>query len=172
MRMERSHPAQKCGKEAAGERQITGTKYPGGHKVTRSTLWQMSDDEECVIRGATPLGFGLLVSGEGDKLRWLHSSIEHPPASNTPQREVTGESDLSKAVSLVAHDRRIEVIESLEACPNLRTIDLSFNKIARIEGWVRQAPMHACLHGASPCSSMGACMAQRRATRHTHVASQ
>ena len=72
----------------------------------------------------------------------------------------------------MAHDRRIEVIESLEACPNLRTIDLSFNKIARIEGWVRQAPMHACLRGASPCSSMGACMAQRRATRHTHVASQ
>ncbi len=54
------------------------------------------------------------------------------------QRESTGESDLSKAVSLILHDKSIESISDRlqTCCPNLRTIDLSFNRISKIEGSV------------------------------------
>ena len=50
------------------------------------------------------------------------------------QREASGERDLAKAVSLLLHDRRIEVIEGLEICPNLRILDLSFNRLSKVEG--------------------------------------
>ena len=50
------------------------------------------------------------------------------------QREASGERDLSKAVSLLLHDRRIEVVEGLEICPNLRILDLSFNRLSKVEG--------------------------------------
>ena len=67
--------------EVAETTQTTGTKHPGVHKVNRSILWQMSDDEEGFIRGATPLGFGLLVSEGEDKRRWfVHRSIEQAPS--------------------------------------------------------------------------------------------
>ena len=59
------------------------------------------------------------------------------------QRETTGESDLAKAVTLVLHDKRVEQIQGLEACPGLRTVDLSFNRITKIEGW--GACMRACM---------------------------
>eukprot|EP00195_Chlamydomonas_chlamydogama_P004001 CAMPEP_0202918426 /NCGR_PEP_ID=MMETSP1392-20130828/73410_1 /ASSEMBLY_ACC=CAM_ASM_000868 /TAXON_ID=225041 /ORGANISM="Chlamydomonas chlamydogama, Strain SAG 11-48b" /LENGTH=627 /DNA_ID=CAMNT_0049611479 /DNA_START=133 /DNA_END=2013 /DNA_ORIENTATION=+ len=49
-------------------------------------------------------------------------------------REATGETDLLKAISLALHDKNIFQIQSLEACPNLRTADFSFNKIAQLNG--------------------------------------
>lgn len=47
---------------------------------------------------------------------------------------MTQEEDLSKAVTAELHGRNIEVIEALDRCTNLRTLDLSFNRIGRIQG--------------------------------------
>lgn len=52
------------------------------------------------------------------------------------QREVTGEQDLSKALHLNLHGKRIGSIQALDSVPNLRTLDLSFNRITVIDGWV------------------------------------
>eukprot|EP00798_Chlamydomonas_sp_ICE-L_P007398 gene7398-525_t len=50
-------------------------------------------------------------------------------------REVSGESDLAKTVTLDLHDRNIHQIQKLELCaPNLRTVDLSFNQLVKLEG--------------------------------------
>ena len=50
------------------------------------------------------------------------------------QRDVSQESDLSKAVAVDLHAKNIEIIQELESCPNLRTLDLSFNLIGKLQG--------------------------------------
>ena len=53
------------------------------------------------------------------------------------QRIASGESELSKVVSLDLHDRNIHQIQRLEVCaPSLRILDLSFNQITKLEGCV------------------------------------
>ncbi|KAG1680433.1 hypothetical protein FOA52_015526 [Chlamydomonas sp. UWO 241] len=49
-------------------------------------------------------------------------------------RDATGEPDLCKAVALMLHDRRIEKIECMESVPGLRTLDLSFNNVSKVDG--------------------------------------
>ncbi|KAJ9511005.1 hypothetical protein QJQ45_027897, partial [Haematococcus lacustris] len=49
-------------------------------------------------------------------------------------REVSGESDLSKAISVNLHGKQLCQIQALESCPNLRMLDLSFNRIRKLDG--------------------------------------
>jgi hypothetical protein len=51
-----------------------------------------------------------------------------------PQRDASGEQDLNKAISVDLHAKNIEIIQELEACPGLRTLDLSFNSIGKMSG--------------------------------------
>jgi hypothetical protein len=108
--------------------------------------WDKFSDEEDEIsvaqlaRGPTPITFQLLVGRAGAPC--VPRAVGQRPAllerilprTLCAQREATLENELGKAVSADLHGRRIEAIESLEACPNLRTLDLSFNRIGRIAG--------------------------------------
>ncbi|KAF5828949.1 hypothetical protein DUNSADRAFT_16772 [Dunaliella salina] len=45
-----------------------------------------------------------------------------------------GEQDLKRAVTMNLHGKSLASIAALDECPNLRTLDLSFNLITNIEG--------------------------------------
>ena len=48
-------------------------------------------------------------------------------------RKAAGESELSKVVAINLHNRRISSMAGLASCPNLRTVDLSFNRIQLLQ---------------------------------------
>jgi Leucine-rich repeat (LRR) protein len=51
------------------------------------------------------------------------------------QREGSGgEQDLKRAVTMNLHGKSLASTVALEECPNLRSLDLSFNLLAKIEG--------------------------------------
>jgi hypothetical protein len=51
-----------------------------------------------------------------------------------PQQEAAQVRDLGQAVALPLHGRNIVRIQALEGCVNLRTLDLSFNMLQRLDG--------------------------------------
>eukprot|EP00983_Pelagomonas_calceolata_P132127 1161838-Pelagomonas_calceolata.AAC.6 len=57
--------------------------------------------------------------------------------THTPQRDGSGgEQDLKRAVTMNLHGKSLASTAALEECPNLRSLDLSFNLIVDIEGCV------------------------------------
>ena len=50
------------------------------------------------------------------------------------QREGSGENELEKAITVNLHGKRIACTDALSTCPNLRSLDLSFNLVTKAEG--------------------------------------
>lgn len=57
------------------------------------------------------------------------------------QREVAQIEDLGRAMSVDLHGRKIESISNLNGLTNLRCLDLSFNHITDMRGWVAAADL-------------------------------
>ena len=60
------------------------------------------------------------------------------------QLEASNEDNIQDIVTMKLHDKALQSISGLEHCANLRSLDLSFNKVKVIEGCA------ACAHARPP----------------------
>ncbi len=57
-----------------------------------------------------------------------------PRACSRSQQEAAQVQDLAQAVAINLHGKSLVKIQALELCTNLRTLDISFNMIKRLDG--------------------------------------
>lgn len=128
----------------AAELNLKGEEEEDGEETNESSLPEPTHmDHRLLVRCDAALSarvlqgacmHGLEVACACNQRSCTDASCCPPALHHHHQREASGESELSKVVALVLHDRRIAQIQYLDACPNLRTIDLSFNHLTKIEG--------------------------------------
>lgn len=128
----------------AADLNLKGEEEEDGEETNESSLTEPTHmDHRLLVRCDAALSahvllgacmHGLVVACTCNQCCSTDVTCCRPVLHHHHQREASGESELSKVVALVLHDRRIAQIQYLDACPNLRTIDLSFNHLTKMEG--------------------------------------